>query len=129
MVPGSDQPTWGRVVRRPTAAALAKSVTIATSTLDDEWKERVHRGCHTRLDYTTALPFSLTVLLSGTDPCVAHVLVFSPHHASDGFSGLRVLHDFFTALTDPDTDLGGPLPVQRPLLHRSFPRRLRSRYC
>ena len=46
--------------------------------------------------------------------------MFSPHHASDGFSGLRVLHDFFTVLTDPDNDLGGPLPVQRPLLHRWF---------
>jgi hypothetical protein len=121
----ADGALGGRVYRAIAAEYIRASVTIHTPATATEWQTIVLEKTHEFVNYAIRAPFSMVVLrpAPGEDPLQLRVLIFSPHHASDGFSGIRALHDWlsFVATTpEPPAALTEPLCVQRPLLHRWF---------
>ncbi|KAJ3168823.1 hypothetical protein HDU88_001150 [Geranomyces variabilis] len=85
----------------------AAQVLVSTAVSPTEWQDIIQRHCAEVLpaNRTKDYSFSLHLLLPSADDDQqkVRIIVYSDHYASDGFSGLRVVHDFLSAAVAPET--------------------------
>ncbi|KAI8919984.1 hypothetical protein DFJ77DRAFT_437669 [Powellomyces hirtus] len=75
-------------------------VLVTQATSPTEWGSIVEDRCNVYpVDRKGTLPFALHILRASPAEAqdTARLILYSDHWASDGFSGLRVIHDFLTA--------------------------------
>ncbi|KAJ3182608.1 hypothetical protein HDU87_007946 [Geranomyces variabilis] len=111
----------------------AAQVLVSTAASPTEWQEIIQRHCAAVLpaNRTTDYPFSLHLLLPSPDDDQqkVRIIVYSDHYASDGFSGLRVVHDFLSAAVAPEThQTVKSLPLLPPGIELYFRKTMRSSF-
>ncbi|KAJ3320432.1 hypothetical protein HDU76_000301 [Blyttiomyces sp. JEL0837] len=98
-----------------------------------EWdlkcRELIKEMAHQVLDYSVVLPFRILVIVpapkngagnNNNNGLKFQVMICSAHHASDGFSGIRVFHDFMSFIT---CSASLPSPSKLSLLPSLYDRR------
>jgi hypothetical protein len=104
------------------------SIQVVDEWNDTVWQKVVEAKTQQCYDHKIIPPFNIRIIAPAKTEeaqSMVHftVIIFSAHHVSDGFSGLRVFHDFLTFLNEVSQgnhDLPTPRPVLKPVFDRRF---------
>lgn len=117
-----NNPLEARVLAPPKTLDEINADYFTTHNTDkvDDWQAYVEKVCQGGevegiwKDRSVSSPFRSVLVTNQQDTAIAHLIVFSDHAFSDGYSGLVVLNDILTNCAHPDR------PVEPIPNHKSF---------